>query len=160
MPSIWRRLDVGVCTEADPNAHLIASSLTVAGWTWVGSEADPKALENAAALVQKNGLASAVALRLVGGAGRPLLDAVSGVEGGFDFSMCNPPFFGDISEARAGKKVRVCAGSESELVTEGGEVAFVQKMIEDSHQLQVEGLATRLWAWRCADPVDASCTRH
>lgn len=77
-----------------------------------------------------------MALTLVGGAGRPLLDAVSGVEGGFDFSMCNPPFFGDISEARGGKKVRACAGSVSELVTEGGEVAFVQKMIEDSHKLQ------------------------
>jgi 23S rRNA (adenine1618-N6)-methyltransferase len=56
--------------------------------------------------------------------------------------MCNPPFYASISEmtASAAAKHRppftACTGSETEMVTAGGETAFVSKMIEESFFLQ------------------------
>jgi 23S rRNA (adenine1618-N6)-methyltransferase len=59
-----------------------------------------------------------------------------------DFSMCNPPFYESKAEmiASAASKQRppftACTGSENEMVTPGGEVAFVSRMIEESIILQ------------------------
>jgi 23S rRNA (adenine1618-N6)-methyltransferase len=55
-----------------------------------------------------------------------------------DFSMCNPPFYESKAEmlTSAASKQRppftACTGSETEMVTPGGEVAFVSRMIEES----------------------------
>jgi 23S rRNA (adenine1618-N6)-methyltransferase len=55
-----------------------------------------------------------------------------------DFSMCNPPFYESKDDmlASATAKQRpaftACTGSETEMVTPGGEVAFVSKMIAES----------------------------
>ncbi len=56
----------------------------------------------------------------------------------FDATLCNPPFYSssvDIAHRAAGKAQRphaVCSGNESEMITAGGEVAFVRRMIDDS----------------------------
>jgi len=56
--------------------------------------------------------------------------------------MCNPPFYESKAEmlTTASSKQRApftaCTGSESEMVTPGGEVAFVTRMIEESLVLQ------------------------
>jgi 23S rRNA A1618 N6-methylase RlmF len=49
--------------------------------------------------------------------------------------MCNPPFFGDISEADTNPESS-CMGSQNEMVCDGGEVAFVSQIIKDSALLQ------------------------
>jgi len=55
-----------------------------------------------------------------------------------EFCMCNPPFYECASEmlATAASKQRppnsVCTGAEVEMVTPGGEVAFVSRMIHES----------------------------
>jgi 23S rRNA A1618 N6-methylase RlmF len=49
----------------------------------------------------------------------------------FDFCMCNPPFFSSLEEKSENPKA-VCNATTGELVTEGGELAFIFKMIEDS----------------------------
>ncbi len=55
-----------------------------------------------------------------------------------DFSMCNPPFYESRAEmlTSAASKQRppltACTGSENEMVTLGGEVAFVSRMIKES----------------------------
>jgi len=49
----------------------------------------------------------------------------------YGFSMCNPPFFANINEARQNPHT-VCMGTSNELVTPGGEVSFVERMIEES----------------------------
>lgn len=52
--------------------------------------------------------------------------------------MCNPPFYSSQAEIEqlAGDKDfaphAVCTGSENEMITQGGEVAFVSRMIEES----------------------------
>lgn len=56
--------------------------------------------------------------------------------------MCNPPFYTSSTEmlSSAAAKQRppftACTGSENEMVTPGGEIAFVTRMIEESLVLQ------------------------
>jgi 23S rRNA (adenine1618-N6)-methyltransferase len=56
--------------------------------------------------------------------------------------MCNPPFYESKSEmlSAAASKQRpaftACTGSETEMVTHGGEVKFVSRMIDESLILQ------------------------
>jgi len=56
--------------------------------------------------------------------------------------MCNPPFYESKAEmlTSASSKQRppftACTGSENEMVTPGGEVAFVSRMIDESLMLQ------------------------
>ncbi|KAJ5145958.1 uncharacterized protein N7515_000522 [Penicillium bovifimosum] len=57
-----------------------------------------------------------------------------------DFTMCNPPFYTSRDELvrSAEEKKRVpfsaCTGAEVEMVTDGGEVAFVKRMVDESLQ--------------------------
>eukprot|EP00037_Helgoeca_nana_P012842 m.117242 g.117242 ORF g.117242 m.117242 type:complete len:473 (-) comp21683_c0_seq1:45-1463(-) len=83
---------------------------------------------------------SGVSLGL-GGGGSAAAPAVSD-GGGYDFCMCNPPFF-DVGERaanrsgrRGGARVPGKAGSDAEMTTVGGEVGFVSRMIRDSIALQ------------------------
>ncbi|KAJ5576072.1 hypothetical protein N7535_002998 [Penicillium sp. DV-2018c] len=67
-----------------------------------------------------------------------------------DFTMCNPPFYTSRDELikSAEEKKRVpfsaCTGAEVEMVTDGGEVAFVKRMIDESLQLR-----TRIQWYTC-----------
>jgi 23S rRNA (adenine1618-N6)-methyltransferase len=45
--------------------------------------------------------------------------------------MCNPPFFAHLGEACQNPRT-VCTGTPNELVTAGGEVQFVERMIDES----------------------------
>ncbi|KAI8050199.1 hypothetical protein BDF22DRAFT_778014 [Syncephalis plumigaleata] len=56
----------------------------------------------------------------------------------YDFCMCNPPFYAskeELEQSAANKQtesVSVCHASSDEMVTPGGEVAFVTRMLEES----------------------------
>lgn len=56
--------------------------------------------------------------------------------------MCNPPFYDSKEEMLASSKAKqrppfsACTGAEIEMVTAGGEVAFVSRMIQESLQLR------------------------
>ncbi|KAG8731762.1 hypothetical protein FRC11_002460, partial [Ceratobasidium sp. 423] len=58
------------------------------------------------------------------------------------FSMCNPPFYSDIEEVNQSAENKeydphaVCTGALVEMITPGGEVAFVQRMIDESVNLR------------------------
>nr|XP_027218981.1 U6 small nuclear RNA (adenine-(43)-N(6))-methyltransferase-like [Penaeus vannamei] len=62
----------------------------------------------------------------------------------FDFTMCNPPFFGSEEEIHTmnkskkgrGEPVSVPTGAVQEIVTSGGEISFITQMIEESSQLK------------------------
>lgn len=59
-----------------------------------------------------------------------------------DFTMCNPPFYESAEEMLASAKAKqrpplsACTGAEVEMVTPGGEVAFVSRMIQESLTLR------------------------
>ena len=56
--------------------------------------------------------------------------------------MCNPPFYSSKSELEACAKAKsrpansACTGADFEIVTEGGEAAFVSRMIAESKHLE------------------------
>jgi 23S rRNA (adenine1618-N6)-methyltransferase len=63
----------------------------------------------------------------------------------YDFTMCNPPFFSSEREADSSSKSRSSSrtlphngktGSLGEVVVEGGEVAFIIRMIQESAELR------------------------
>lgn len=144
-PSV-RVLDIGVGANC---VYPLIGQRTY-GWRFVGSDIDPAALANAQRILDANGLGSAVELRL-----QPRREAVfAGVlrpGESFDLVMCNPPFHGSMSEAREGTQrkwrnlgkaiparrdpVLNFGGQGAELYCEGGEEAFVSRMVEESVRL-------------------------
>lgn len=56
--------------------------------------------------------------------------------------MCNPPFYtsreemAQLADIKAQQASSVCTGADVEMVTPGGEVAFVTRMIEESLHLR------------------------
>ncbi|KAJ3806348.1 S-adenosyl-L-methionine dependent methyltransferase [Lentinula aff. lateritia] len=56
----------------------------------------------------------------------------------FDFTMCNPPFYSSLQEVIQSAEAKqygpnaVCTGAEIEMITSGGESAFVGKMVTES----------------------------
>ena len=59
-----------------------------------------------------------------------------------DFTICNPPFYSSASELEACAKSKsrppssACTGADIEMVTPGGEVAFVSRMVDESRHLR------------------------
>ena len=106
---------------------------------------------NAQHIVDANGLSDAIALRLQASAAAVFQGVVKRDEV-FDLSMCNPPFHASLAEARSAtqrkwknlgieankKKIPLLnfGGQSMELCCEGGEEAFVCRMIEESARLR------------------------
>lgn len=112
------------------------------GWQVVGSEVDPQALLIAQTIVKANStLKDLIKLRHQQDA-KQILNGIILADDYFDLIVCNPPFYA-AAEAQAvnqqkwrklGKvnQGRNFAGSSSELWCEGGELAFISKMIIES----------------------------
>ena len=117
------------------------------GWQFVGTDIDAAAIANAQRIVDANGLSDAITLRLQASAAA-IFQGVVKPDELFDLSMCNPPFHASLAEARSGtqrkwknlgieankKKIPLLnfGGQSMELCCEGGEEAFVCRMIEES----------------------------
>ena len=153
-----RGLDVG--TGASLVYPLLGCSMY--GWHFVATDILPPALENAREILRRNDavLAGRISVRDVrfrSGSGNEnksrtsekdgdaIIEGVIGDAERFHFSMCNPPFFADVAEARRppGSEVsgffsgernpNTCHGGlDAELVTRGGEEAFVEQMVLES----------------------------
>ena len=113
------------------------------GWRVVGSDIDSTALKVAGAIVKANtNLKGLIELRLQPKATELLFGIIQPGEY-FDISVCNPPFYASAAEAAAANQQkwqklgkanngRNFAGTANELWCEGGEVAFIKKLIADS----------------------------
>ena len=115
------------------------------GWTFVGTDIDPVAVKAAKAIVASNAdLANDVEIRLQPTKGNIFRDIIKPAER-FDIAMCNPPFHSSAEEAQAGTKRKLqnlgkqkggttlnFGGQAAELWTEGGEITFIRKMIDES----------------------------
>ncbi|WP_428662751.1 23S rRNA (adenine(1618)-N(6))-methyltransferase RlmF [Runella sp.] len=120
------------------------------GWSFVGSDIDPKALQSAKRIITSNpALTPFVECRLQSSPSSIFKGIVQPNER-FDFTMCNPPFHSSQEEASAGtqrkwqnlgrtnlakKDTLNFGGQNAELWCEGGEKAFITRMIEQSAQL-------------------------
>jgi len=137
-PSV-RVLDIG--TGANCIYPLIGASEY--GWTFVGAELDPVAFRWAQKLVKANAsVAGLIECRLQPSAMQCFRGIIRPGER-FDLTMCNPPFHGSAAEAAEGtqrklrnlrvkKKALNFGGRANELWCEGGELAFIRRMIQES----------------------------
>jgi 23S rRNA (adenine1618-N6)-methyltransferase len=135
-------LDIG--TGANCIYPLIGASEY--GWRFVGSEIDPVALRWAAGLVAAHpGVAALIECRLQASPFECFTGVVKAGET-FDLSVCNPPFHASAEAAAEGNRrkrrqlggrARASAelnfgGTGGELWCDGGELAFVRRMIAQS----------------------------
>jgi 23S rRNA (adenine1618-N6)-methyltransferase len=139
-----RCLDIG--TGANCIFPILGNRLF--GWSFVGTEIDPVARENAAAIVSKNAcLAGEIEIRMQKNSGDIFKNAILAGEH-FDVILCNPPFHSSAEDAVSGSRRKVSnlkgkrinnpvlnfSGTNNELWCEGGEEQFVKRMIAESRQ--------------------------
>jgi 23S rRNA (adenine1618-N6)-methyltransferase len=113
-------------------------------WSFVGSDIDEVALQNASVICQANErLHENVQLRAQKNAGH-FFKGIIGKEEAFDLVVCNPPFYGSEQEAQEASNRkwrnleknqttgRNFGGMSHELYCEGGELKFIRDMIAES----------------------------
>ncbi|SFT51667.1 23S rRNA m(6)A-1618 methyltransferase [Kosakonia arachidis] len=116
------------------------------GWRFTGSEINDAALTSAQAIISANpGLSRAVRLRRQKDPSAILAGIIHKNEQ-YDATLCNPPFHDSVQSVQAGSErkrrnlgqdvsdVANFGGQQQELWCEGGEVAFICKMIVESQQ--------------------------
>uniref|UniRef100_T1ITX6 U6 small nuclear RNA (adenine-(43)-N(6))-methyltransferase n=1 Tax=Strigamia maritima TaxID=126957 RepID=T1ITX6_STRMM len=107
------------------------------GWKFVATENDDKSIKFCKENIRNNSLCSLITVIPV--EGNAILRDV--VKDNFHFCMCNPPFFSSLDEAEGKQKIKqrsntVNTANDNEMVTDGGEIEFVRKIIEDSVHLK------------------------
>jgi len=118
------------------------------GWSFIGSDIDPDAINSAKKIVTSNSnLKGKIEIRLQANSKNIFAGILKKGEL-IDVSICNPPFHASMAESQAGtlrklsnlknKKITKpelnFGGKEGELWTEGGEKRFILNMIRQSKQ--------------------------
>ncbi|KAL2811660.1 hypothetical protein BJX63DRAFT_433170 [Aspergillus granulosus] len=112
-------------------------------WNFIASgDIDDENVRTATRTVRENGLDSRIHVVKTNPSDSLFsLDRIPGIER-LDFTMCNPPFYSSQEEmvtSAEGKErppFSACTGAEIEMVTPGGEISFVSRMIDESLQLR------------------------
>ncbi|XP_063826070.1 U6 small nuclear RNA (adenine-(43)-N(6))-methyltransferase [Ostrinia nubilalis] len=107
-------------------------------WNMIGTETDAESFKKAQENIDKNNLSNFIKLskNTTSSVVQYLLDIETDQR--FDFCMCNPPFYSSIQELCESRNPsrqppkNGFTGSPQELVTEGGELEFCRKLIEES----------------------------
>ncbi len=118
-------------------------------WSFVGSDIDPLAIESANTIIAANErLSQNVVCRLQPDI-KNIFNGIVEDNEYFDVSICNPPFHESMAVAQGGtlrktkqlnqqkmdKAISNFGGTPTELCTEGGELGFVRRMIQESKQV-------------------------
>ncbi|XP_049831594.1 RNA N6-adenosine-methyltransferase mettl16-like isoform X2 [Schistocerca gregaria] len=113
------------------------------GWHMIASETDHESANAAKINVENNHLQELIKVQLVGQ--DKILTPLVEKEEKYDFCMCNPPFFKNEEQLDQKKKSRTAerppprnawTGSIDEVVTPGGEIGLISKIVEESLQLR------------------------
>ncbi|KAK4688642.1 U6 snRNA m6A methyltransferase, partial [Tremellales sp. Uapishka_1] len=117
--------------------HLRPSSQAIA------TELDDVSYRHALTVLETNAIpATSIEVRLATAAGKIIFPLFDDPMYKCTFTLCNPPFFSSMEEMAAGQDIKLDAAhaaptaATNELITPGGEVAFVRRMIEESMQVQ------------------------
>ncbi|KAK6525641.1 hypothetical protein TWF281_010695 [Arthrobotrys megalospora] len=111
-------------------------------WHFLATEIDAKSLASAATNISQNSLEDRITLLDVSSSSKILPEEITSHPQAIDFTMCNPPFYTSINDMLSSAKTKAvpplsaCTGSTTEMVTDGGEVAFVNRMVEESLKLR------------------------
>lgn len=146
-----RGLDIG--TGASAIYPLLACSLD-STWSMLATELDDTSFAYAKANVEDNDLHTRIRVHKVKDPARTFEPLYLEPSEQLDFSMCNPPFYSskaEVETSQAGKEElpsQACTGGELEMIyagnpsseedweREGGEVAFVGRMVMESVHLR------------------------
>jgi 23S rRNA (adenine1618-N6)-methyltransferase len=121
------------------------------GWDFIGVDINANAIKNAQAIIDANSLNNSIQLRLQNNT-NCIFKGIVQADDVFEFSMCNPPFHASLEEAQAGTQRKIDGlarnagmqpiktfnptlnfrGQGAELFCEGGELGFIERMIEES----------------------------
>ena len=118
------------------------------GWSFVGSEIEPVAIESANRIIETNAILKDVVELRFQPDSAAIFSGIIQKNEHFDITICNPPFHASFEEAQSGtlrklsklKGKRVTrptlnfGGQNKELWCDGGEEKFVQRMIAQSRQ--------------------------
>lgn len=135
-------LDIGV----GANCIYPIIGISEYGWSFIGSDIDPLAVDNANEIIAKNPLLKDNATCLLQNDKKDYFYGIILKEEKVDFTLCNPPFHSSWEDAQegtirkvknlTGEKVAVAdlnfGGQNNELWYEGGEARFVKNMIRQS----------------------------
>ncbi|KAI8578277.1 hypothetical protein K450DRAFT_301279 [Umbelopsis ramanniana AG] len=136
-----RGIDIGVGASC---VYPLLGCATNKSWQFIGTEVDAESVKSARRNVNRNDLHGQITIYHNRDRSRTLpldkleSEGIISPNDEFAFSMCNPPFYGSSDEIQAGidnkidDPAAVCTGTESEMITEGGEVQFITNMIEES----------------------------
>ncbi|PYH48897.1 DUF890 domain protein [Aspergillus saccharolyticus JOP 1030-1] len=109
-------------------------------WSFFATDIDDENIKSSRANISANGLDARVTVLRTDPEEKLIpLDTKVKVPR-LDFTMCNPPFYASRDEMVASAEAKdrppfsACTGAEVEMVTAGGEVAFISRMIEESLQ--------------------------
>lgn len=121
-------------------------------WQFVGADIDQTAIKHAQGLILDNALTDRIALRLQTNASAIFKGIIQPQER-FTLTICNPPFHASLDEASKGTarkwrgvgkaqkpEVLNFGGQGAELYCEGGESAFLQRMVKESQLFQQQCL--------------------
>ncbi|PYI27423.1 DUF890 domain protein [Aspergillus indologenus CBS 114.80] len=132
-------LDIGTgCCSIYP---LLGCSMRP-GWSFFATDIDEGNIESSRANVSANGLDSRITVVRTTSEERLIPSDTKLKVDRLDFTMCNPPFYASRDEMVASAEAKdrppfsACTGAEVEMVTAGGEIAFISRMIEESLQLR------------------------
>jgi len=117
----------------------------VYGWKFIGTDIDNTSIQNAKNIVEENDLTNDIQI-IQQTSKESIFHNIISKNDKFDFTMCNPPFHKSKKEAKEGSKRKITnlskgknrkvslnfGGQANELWCEGGEVAFILKMINES----------------------------
>lgn len=122
--------------------------VTEYGWSFIGSDINPKSVASAQAIIQANpSLSGKIECRLQ----KEPRDAIYGIisrEDQVDFVICNPPFHASAEEAQKGSRRKIknltgkvektpqlnFSGISNELICEGGEYKFIHNLLRESEK--------------------------
>ncbi|KAJ5108270.1 hypothetical protein N7456_004945 [Penicillium angulare] len=129
-------LDIGTgCCSIYP----LLGCKTRLGWKFLATDIDKSNIQSAQDNVKLNKLESRIRI-LQTDPNDSFFPLDKFQEQRIDFTMCNPPFYAsqeEMTTSAEGKSQApnsICTGAEVEMITPGGEAAFVTRMVDDSLQ--------------------------
>ncbi|KAJ6086337.1 hypothetical protein N7486_010618 [Penicillium sp. IBT 16267x] len=110
-------------------------------WKFIATDIDESNIRTAKENIERNKLESRIHILKTDAKGSFFSPETLGHDS-LNFTMCNPPFYTSHEEMAASAEAKsqapssTCTGADVEMITSGGEVEFVTRMIDESLQLR------------------------
>nr|GAT59286.1 S-adenosyl-L-methionine-dependent methyltransferase [Mycena chlorophos] len=131
-------LDIGTGASA---IYPLLGCKTKASWTFLATDIDSFSLQSARNNIERNDLQERIRLFQTTAEAPIFAPLHRDPALSVTFTMCNPPFYSshdDVNNSAEAKEFEpnaVCTGADVEMITPGGEVAFIRRMLEESARI-------------------------